>query len=343
MKDEFCSFVHEASDQEVSYDHTHVLLALTSRLDSRNPRIFDFEGQHPNIQTLITQDHRANTWNYHEKDPVFLHPALPRDNPYTRVTPGGEERAIKKARTLFDACKALGIEIKSVGDVNLIRKDKELIEDIPAPFPADSFNRELIADKTVMVFHGPSGLGKSAFACAHTPEDMSFLMVSHIDDLKRFDSERHGLLIFDDMSFAHWPRESCIHLLDSDYPRSINVKHSVVTIPARTNKIFTHNLDGAMDIFPESCRHEVALNRRVHYKLHIVGKLWAEVATPPLMVRQGALTGDDLGLVMGDDPSLFEIWNDGDSPPAWTHDVGCGGVNSCSSSCACDCHVNITD
>ena len=269
------SYVHETSDQENTYDHTHVLLWFSTKLDTRNERIFDCEDVHPHIKAIRTDIQWDNTWNYHEKNPVLLRPD-PHENPRQQHTDLLQK--IKRARTLYQACTNAGIEIRTVQDVKSIRGDKAIIEDIPPPFPLEKFNREeMITGKSIIV-HGTSGTGKTCYAMAHFKNP---LVTSHIDDLKRFNAELHDGIIFDDMSFSHWPREACIHLLDYDFPRSINVKHSVVTIPAKTPKIFTHNYEDPMAIFPAEHRADMALKRRVRHTIYVTGSLIAETVAPP--------------------------------------------------------------
>lgn len=57
------------------------------------------------------------------------------------------------------------------------------------------------------------------------------------------------MIIFDDMCFTHWPRESVIHLLDIEEETQINVKHGMVVIPAGTIRIITTNLERE-NLFP---------------------------------------------------------------------------------------------
>jgi len=88
-----------------------------------------------------------------------------------------------------------------------------------------------------MLFTGPSNIGKTHFATAHFKRP---LLVSHIDKLKQLTNDHDGI-VFDDMSFTHWPIESVIHLLDQELDRDINVRYGTVYIPSNTPKIFTHN------------------------------------------------------------------------------------------------------
>lgn len=103
-------------------------------------------------------------------------------------------------------------------------------------FVRNPIGREIL-DKMSLFLWGASGLGKTYFALSHfkTP-----LFVRHVDQLKELSQANDGI-IFDDMSFAHWPRTACIHILDVALDSQINVKHSMVSIPAGIARIFTSN------------------------------------------------------------------------------------------------------
>lgn len=98
----------------------------------------------------------------------------------------------------------------------------------------------------VHVFWGVPGAGKTQFALAHFT---SPLVVRHIDTLKCFVPGVHDGLVFDDMNFTHWPRESQIHLLDMEVDSDINVKHETSYIPAGTKRIFCTNVDDGAIFF----------------------------------------------------------------------------------------------
>lgn len=88
-----------------------------------------------------------------------------------------------------------------------------------------------------LVLLGPSGLGKTQWALAQFE---SPLLISHSDGLKALRPD-HDAIIFDDMSFSHWPRTSAIHLTDLECDRQLNVKFGCVTVPARLPRIITSN------------------------------------------------------------------------------------------------------
>lgn len=103
---------------------------------------------------------------------------------------------------------------------------------------------------------GDSGCGKTCYALMHFPAGA--LLVSHIDDLKRFDPKRHEGIVFDDIMFAHMPETTQIHIVDQDLPRSIHIRYSTASIPAHTKKIFTCN-PGRMPVNI----NDPAINRRI--------------------------------------------------------------------------------
>jgi len=115
-----------------------------------------------------------------------------------------------------------------------------------------------------ILLHGPSNTGKTHFACAHFQNP---LLVSDIDQLKKFNPKKHDGLVFDDMSFHHIPPEKVIHLVDQEFQRAIRCRHVNASIPANTPKIFTHNTSNPFynvsGIFPPSLEQQRAIDRRL--------------------------------------------------------------------------------
>lgn len=150
------------------------------------------------------------------------------------------------------------------------------------------FNREPLIFKKTSHVYGPSNTGKTSFVTAHFKNP---LVVSHIDTLKKLSADNDAI-IFDDMSFAHWPPESVIHLVDRQFDRDINVRYSTVHIPANTTKVFTHN---SRDIFykPEVNPDQIAaIDRRVEY-FHVPTKLFAVQAIIPEEFAEHSIQEED--------------------------------------------------
>jgi len=90
-----------------------------------------------------------------------------------------------------------------------------------------------------LVFIGKAGCGKTTFVKHFAPKPALF--VTHIDTLKQFNKHYHKSIIFDDMSFSHWPRETQIAIVDKEQPRAIHIRYGVAEIPAGIPKYFTAN------------------------------------------------------------------------------------------------------
>lgn len=97
-------------------------------------------------------------------------------------------------------------------------------------------------DQKPLILYGGSGFGKTALAKSLMKYlNKNYMIVSDINDLRRFDSSSFDAIIFDDLDFTDMSRESIIHLIDVEEDRSIRVLYGTASIPALTSKIFTLN------------------------------------------------------------------------------------------------------
>lgn len=120
-------------------------------------------------------------------------------------------------------------------DRNLLKRKLEF--EIPK-YQLTDFNIPPIEfeEKAVLMW-GDTHLGKTEFALAHFKNP---LLVRHIDDLKKLRPQHDGI-VFDDMSFTHWPKDNVKHLLDWNRTSTIHCRFSNAKIPAKTKKIFCSN------------------------------------------------------------------------------------------------------
>lgn len=144
---------------------------------------------------------------------------------------------VRKQKDFVDVLALRELPLKSVMDLHIAFNAKKTYKD-EGLYKKEDFTIELPKEFRCLFICGPSQIGKTQLALCQFEHP---LQVSHMDDLKNFKPEFHDGIVFDDMDFHLKDRSSCIHLVDWDCNRSINVKGTVATIPKNTRKIFTSN------------------------------------------------------------------------------------------------------
>lgn len=209
------SIVHEVGDEDeddaTPYEHTHVFVWWNSKVDSKNVRIFDYNGVHPNIQTkrsikwarTIYMDYHKGRKTKADGKKYFIEPvAIKQFGVDTWRFEEDQFKIAAAAPTLIDACLAVGVEIKSVSDVNQIRNarrkrgiaevEEDCVEDwVPPPANWDRKKKSLI-------LCGPPGIGKTNWAIAQFQK--AYKITDH-EDLKEIPEDVDGL-VFDDQEYA---------------------------------------------------------------------------------------------------------------------------------------------
>ncbi len=244
-----------AEENATPYPHTHVCLETVKKMDFRDPRKLDFQEIHPNLVVLKTKEHVKNTWEYHEKAPV----KLTRSKASPIISKEFYEDIIR-APTLVEAIKLSGVEVKSVQDVRAIRSDRGCAQEITPLSKEYLWTVEAPTSWNVLFVTGGTGFGKTRWALA---QFASPLLVSHLEDLKAFRYGLHDGIVFDDISLTGLSPTSCIHLVDSELPRTIRVMYGSLTIQAGVKKIFTSN-ESLRDVMPVMTDvHFAAISRRL--------------------------------------------------------------------------------
>lgn len=237
------------------YQHCHVLVCTVKKMDFTNERKLDYLETHPHIKKVTTVEAVQNAWKYHEKDPVLL----TRSKTSPIVSTQFYEDIIN-APSLVEAIKLSGVEVKSVQDVRAIRNDRGVDQVVSPLLQEYSWTHQEPSSWNVLFVTGPTGVGKTRWALARFE---SPLLVSHLEDLKLFKSSRHDGIVFDDISLTGMSPTSCIHLVDSELPRTIRVLYGSVTLPAGIKKIFTSN-ESLQDVMPVmGSAHFAAIGRRI--------------------------------------------------------------------------------
>lgn len=253
--------------------HLHAYLRLDHKMNIKDERKFDLlldgERYHPNIQGARSP---KAVIKYVCKDGKYVTNMSQStiDEAIRNNVKVGDlyKEAMEKAKDNIDEAMKVLEHPKTYRDLavhgeaierNLRARKKQKTD---PKFSLDLFKVNFEWDKTkTLVLWGPTNTGKTSLAKALLP---NALFVRHIDALKEYKSGHYTGLIFDDMSFKHWPREAQIHLLDTDNVSQINVKHSIAIIPEGTPRIITTNMMPSEILMlnimsPEEC----ALSRRV--------------------------------------------------------------------------------
>lgn len=271
----------DSQEQQASvpYAHTHVALVLQMKFETRKASAWDFQGVHPNLKQIRTQTHLQRIWTYHQKAPISR--LVSERGPLTS-TPGGID-ALIAAPSLLAAVLLAGVEVRTVRDIQILRQDRMEETVIPALSEPCLWTIPFQRHPCV-VLTGDTGTGKTRYALAHFENP---LLVSHMDDLKQLKPSHDGI-VFDDIGFSHWPLESCIHLCDVALPRTINVKHGSVTIPAGKPRFFTTNREFT-GLFPND--EWGALKRRTHV-LRVRAPLFTKVKAPATIAEPERIEND---------------------------------------------------
>lgn len=235
-KGELAYYVIAREEHKVEGLHLHACIEFKHKI-GKNKRYLDFKGKHPN-----KQDPRkwAATCQYTKKDGDFIE----------------SERRVELDVNLEEVLALSGSETEWMQYCvnnkitfqyarwywDRFAQSEASLNDEDYPGTICDVLSKLQFDPNcnkALVIRGPSGCGKTTWAKKNCPKPALF--VSHIDQLKKFLIGFHKSIVFDDVSFCHFPRTSQIHLLDFDNTRAIHCRHSIATIPAGVYKIFTCN------------------------------------------------------------------------------------------------------
>lgn len=300
------SLVHEngSMDTELPYAHTHVAFMTVNSLHLSSANRLDYPGHgtqpiHPNIKSIRDTAHALQIWTYHLKDPVAI-----LRSPEGPVPPLNLLQRLQDAPSLIEAISLAHLEVKSISDLVHLRSHKDIHQTIPSLDQQCSWTHQAPSNFKCLFVTGATGTGKTRWALS---QFVSPLLVSHMSDLKQYSPNQHDGIVFDDMEFRKMSAAEAIHILDWEMPRTLNVKHGSVTIPANTRKIFTSNQAFA-EVMPE-CPEQtfLALLRRVTI-MPVTSNLYTNnlLLTKPSESEQSVLTMADADLTNYEDWDAIE-------------------------------------
>lgn len=224
--------------------HLHGVVELKRKIDqSRGETFFDIGEYHGNYQATRSW---KNCVEYVRKDGDIIW--YPDNLSIEDIAKGGKETDLPECGT-FDSetdwlyeCLRKHIPFGFAKRLwELSRKDHgNTVTEVPNWMICAELEQQTVGemDYSVVVI-GRTGLGKTSWGLKHIPKPA--LLVTHMDDLRKYDMNYHRGIVFDDMSFDHTPVTAQIHIVDWSLDRSIHCRYGCATIPARTRKIFTCN------------------------------------------------------------------------------------------------------
>jgi len=235
--------------------HLHALLQFKKKIDIRNEKTFDFKERHPNMESVRNINASINYVKKGGEYQEWTNSVEEEYNPYDMAT------TMNDRKEFFKKCFKRKIPFQYAQDAWRQEEgiDSTIYDRLELPIPNPLLTilkipetKEGPLKSTIII--GPSGCGKTNWALKNA--ELPTLVISHMDDLKKFKPRVHKSLIFDDMDFKHTPRTAQIHIVDNALPRSIHVRYGVVQLPAGLQKIFTTNQEIFID--------DIAINRRVN-------------------------------------------------------------------------------
>jgi len=223
--------------------HFHAGIKLKSTFRTRDDRFWDWNGLHPNVQSA----RQFIQWvKYVKKDGDFIEEGFLLENkpgPKEIIEMAKEMDKLEFLATMstFKLQYAPTIWEMAHPDLTSTITDDDCLDTTKFVDPSilQFFLGNRWIEGKVLVMYGETGLGKTSMAKILIKKPA--LMVSHLDDLKKFRVGYHQGILFDDVSVKHIPETGQIHLVDWFEPRSIHVRYGTVFIPKHTPKIFTCN------------------------------------------------------------------------------------------------------
>lgn len=247
-----------ATEQHESGEpHVHAVFKFSNRWTSRNQRVFDFNGRHPNIQSVRSA---AKSLAYVAKDGQFTD--------YGTIPSGENKRTASQLLELaahaseadyWVAAAEARIPFQYAAKFRQLvhTSGTEEITDYNGSLEWERADLQItpLPSALSILLVGPSGIGKTSWVKRVCPKPA--LWVRHIDVLRSFRPDYHRCIVFDDMSFSHMPVQAQIHLVDWQDTSHVHCRYGHATIPAGTLRFFTCN---SYPFAPHP-----AIVRRIHY------------------------------------------------------------------------------
>lgn len=274
--------------------HLHIGFCKEDNIQKTIHKRFDVMGIHPNLKPhsksyesreaalrypLKEDDMAEVNWTEEEADDIFNFFST---SSSSRVFPG-DRAAADEGFAAALACESYDDAMAALRAANprdfVLHHNqlesffkKYFTPVLPKKYTLDQFNVppldfSALSPRESYVLYGLPNIGKTFFAMAHG--DNAF-MVNDIDKLRQFNPSLHDVVVFDEISFSHWPPTAVKNIFDAEVDRDIRCRWATVNIPAVTKKIFVCNdlselLPKDMDALPATVQDAIKSRMKCVY------------------------------------------------------------------------------
>lgn len=231
-----------ASEKHVDgHDHLHVFLKLNKRLNITSASFYDLANNHGNYQACRSpkrvQKYCTKDGNF-IADPPYI-PPVEKEKPWQKAlsiaTEGDVNKAMESLATHEATCRDLILHRDAILKSFTAMQP---IAPLPSSRPLTDFGELFTWDRTrILILSGDTNTGKTTLATSLLPKALFVRHMDRLGDLR----EGHDGIIFDDMSFKHYPDEAQIHVCDTAMTSDIHIRYRMANIPAGTPRIITTN------------------------------------------------------------------------------------------------------
>lgn len=216
--------------------HRHVVFKFSNRFQTRNQRIFDYEGCHPNIQVCRKL---GDALKYCEKEEHVDYgdvPSATKDYKWSDIVAAAGSDEMSWLQVVHEA----RVQPHVAGALRRMMNSRIYDLDAYDDRPIDPI-LEIMADpnfKSLLIVGAP-GIGKTGWAMKYAPRPA--LLCRHVDTLRYFRADYHKSIVFDDINFSHLPRNTQLQIAGFEDQAQIHCRYNVAVLPSRVPRLFLCN------------------------------------------------------------------------------------------------------